>query len=145
LPVNGFTVGRDVTITMAGSGGTIVIPSAQVTHFAAKAMKKQTWSRPLNSPPQPIYMPDGWQGSVSVDRADSTLDTFQSTLESNFWNGRNTLAGTIMQTITEDDGSTTQFQFINAMFWIENVGDYAADGIVKQSIEFCSGERKRVA
>jgi hypothetical protein len=130
---------------MAGSGGTIVIPSAQVTHFDAKPIKKEAWSRPLNSPPQPIYMPDGWKGTIMVDRADATLDTFQAGLESAFWNGQNTLSGTIMQTITEDNGGTTQFQFINVMFWIEAPGAYAVDGIIKQTIEFCSGERKRVA
>lgn len=146
MPVNGFTVGRDVTITITGPGATtIVISSDQVTQFDAKAGKREVWSRPLNSPPRPVYMPDGWQGTIHVDRSDATLDTFLANLELNFWNGQNTLPGSVLETITEDDGSITQWHFPNCMFWVTDPGAYHADGIVQQRLEFCCGTRVRVS
>lgn len=146
MPVNGFTVGRDVTITISGPGNTsIVIPADQVTSFDAKPGKREVWSRPLNQPPMPVYMPDGWRGRVTIDRSDATLDTFLANLESSFWNGQNQLPGSVLETITEDDGSVTQWQFPQAMFWVDDPGTYHADGIVAQHLEFCAGQRKRVS
>lgn len=145
MPVNGFTVGRDVVVTMAGPGGAqIIIDSTQITNFDAKPHNRKEWSRPLNVPPMPIYIPDGWTGVVEVDRTDATLDTFQTSLEDTFWNGQNTLNGTILQTVTEDDGSITQYQFEGAMFWVDNPGNYKAEGRVTQHIEFCASRRRRI-
>lgn len=146
MPVNGFTVGRDITVTITGPGGnSIVISSDQVTSFDAKPGKRQVWSRPLNVPPKPIYMPDGWQGTIHVDRADATLDTFVNQLEQTFWGGQNVLPGSILETITEDDGSVTQWHFPNCMFWVNQPGTYHADGIVAQELDFCCGQRIRVS
>lgn len=146
MPVNGFTVGRDVTITISGPGNTsIVIPANQVTSFDAKPGKREVWSRPLNQPPMPVYMPDGWRGRVTIDRTDATLDTFLANLEQSFWQGQNQLAGSVLETITEDDGSVTQWQYPQAMFWVDDPGTYHADGIVQQHLEFCAGQRKRIS
>lgn len=145
MPVNGWSVGRDVTVTLAGPGGvSIIIPSSQVTHFDAKPLKREDWHRPLNSPPMPIYMPDGWRGTVEFDRGNNTLDQFQATLESNFWNGTNTLSGTILETITENDGSVSQYQFDGVMYWVDDPGNFRADSKVQQRLEFCAGTRTPV-
>jgi len=146
MPVNGYTVGRDVTVTISGAGGNnIIISSDQVTHFEARPVKRQDWARPLNLPPRPLYMPDGWQGTFEVDRADATLDSYQADLESEFWNGQNILAGTLLETITEDDGSVTQYQFDGVMYWVEEPGAFRVDGIVRQRVEFCAGRRRRTS
>lgn len=146
MPVNGYTVGRDVTITVTGPGNTsIVIPAAQVTQFEAKPLKREDWARPLNSPPKPLYIPDGWRGTVEVERQDASLDSFQANFEANFWNGQNMLPGSVLQTITEDDGSVTQWQFPQAMFWVEEPGVYKEPGPIKQRLEFCAGIRTRVS
>lgn len=146
MPVNGYTVGRDVTVTMTGPGGTtVVIPATAITNFDAKPHMRKEWSRPLNVPPQPIYIPDGWTGVIEVDRTDATLDTFQATLEDAFWNGKNTLSGMILQTVTEDDGSVTQYQYESVLYWVDNPGNYRAEGRVTQHIEFCSSRRTRIA
>lgn len=146
MPINGYTIGRDVTVTIAGPGGqAIVIPANQVTGFNAKPLKREEWARPLNSPPQPIYTPDGWRGTIDVDRQDATLDTFQSNLEAAFWGGQNTLSGTVLETITEDDGSITQYQYNSVMYWVEDPGSYRTENLIKQRMEFCAGQRIRVA
>jgi len=146
MPVNGYTVGRDVQIVMNsptgnGVGGT-VIPPDQITSFDAKPMKKEVWARPLNSPPQPIYMPDGWKGTIEVDRMDATLDTYQATIEGNFWQGTNTASGIVTETITEENGNQTVIQYNGCMFWVEDPGSYKADGNIVQRVEFSAGERK---
>lgn len=146
MPVNGYTTGRDVQVVLnqVGGGnltGNTVLSPAQITGFDAKPMKREVWARPLNSPPAPIYMPDGWKGTIEVDRMDSTLDAYQAGIEANFWNGVNLVSGTITETITEDDGSQTVIQFNNCMFWVEDPGSYKADGNVTQRVEFSAGQR----
>jgi hypothetical protein len=146
VPVNGFTVGRDVVVTIAGPGGTpIVIDAADVTHFTKRPLKKDDWSRPLNSPPIPLYMPDGWRGTVDVDRQDPTLDTFQANLEATYWAGQNILAGTMLESVTEPNGTNSQYRYDDVMYWVEDPGDASADKRVSQRLEWCCGTRKRVA
>jgi hypothetical protein len=146
MAVNSYTIGRDVTVTLAGPGGTTtVIPSTAITKFDAKPQKREEWSRPLNLPPQPLYMPDGWKGNLEVDRQDATLDTFQSNLEATFWAGQNTLSGTVLVSVTEVNGAVTQYRFDGCMFWVDDPGSYNADNKVTQRLEFCAGTRKRVA
>jgi hypothetical protein len=145
LPINGFTVGRDISVTVAGPGGTtIIIPSTAVTHFEKRPLRREDWSRPLNVPPIPLYQPDGWRGNIGVDRQDQTLDTFQAGIEAQFWAGQNTASGTILETITEVNGSTTQYRYDNVMFWLEDPGPGTADRRVQQRLEWCAGTRKRV-
>lgn len=146
MPVNGFTVGRDVLVTIGGPGGAnIVIPAFQVTKFTKRPLKKEDWSRPLNGPPIPLYMPDGWRGTVDVDRADATLDTFQAALEATYYAGQNTLSGTILESITENNGSNTQYRYDGVMFWIEEPGDAHQDKKIDQKLDWCASTRKRVA
>jgi hypothetical protein len=146
LPVNGFTVGRDISITLAGpGGGTIVIPASAVTHFTKRPLKKDDWSRPLNSPPIPLYLADGWRGTVDIDRQDASLDTFQANLEASYWAGQNILSGTMLESITETNGTSSQYRYDDVMYWVEDPGDGTPDKKVSQRIEWCCGTRKRVA
>lgn len=146
MPINGFTVGRDVTVTLAGPGGTtIVIPASEVTHFEKRPLRREDWSRPLNSPPIPLYQPDGWRGQVGIDRQDASLDTFQANLEAQFWAGQNILSGWILETVTETNGTQTQYRYDDVMYWVEDPGMATADRRVQQRLDFCAGTRKRVA
>lgn len=146
MPVNGYTTGRDVTVTIVGPGGTnVILDPTQVTQFDAKPLKKEDWSRPLNLPPIPLYMPDGWRGTIQADRKDSSLDDMQDAQELSFWAGQNMRSGTIMETITESDGSLTQRRFDNCQFWVEEPGAYHGEGKITQRVEFCASTRKVVA
>lgn len=146
MPVNGYTVGRDVSVNIVGSDGVqIIIPPDQVTHFDAKPMKREDWSRPLNVPPKPLYMPDGWRLTIEVDRKDASLDTYMSDLEQAYWAGENMLPGTIMETVTEDDGTTTQYRYDGVMLWVDDPGNYRADTRVTQRIVGAASKRIRVS
>lgn len=145
MPVNGFTVGRDTTVNMTGPNGTnIILPPDQVTNFDAKPLKREDVSRPLNSPPKFLYMPDGWRLTIEADRKDASLDQYMADVEQAFWAGAAVNAGTVFQTITEPDGSVTQWQYEGCQFWVEELGNYRADGKVAQRIEGAASRRRRV-
>lgn len=145
MPVNGYTVGRDITVNMVGPDGVqIILPPDQVTGFDKRPLKREDWSRPLNGPPQPLYMPDGWHITFDADRKDETLDTYQSDQEQAYWAGENMLSGTILETITETDGSVTQYRYDGVQFWVEEPGNAKADGLVKQRVTGAASRRRRV-
>lgn len=145
MPINGFTVGRDVSVQASAPGGaSMIIPSTDVVHFEKRPLRREDWSRPLNSPPIPLYQPDGWRGNIGVDRQDATLDTFQAGLEAAYWAGQNTQSSTILETITEVNGSITQYRYDGCMFWVEDPGPATADRRLVQRLEFCASTRKRV-
>jgi hypothetical protein len=145
MPFNGFTVGSDVTVSVAGPGGTaIVIPASEITAFDKRPMKREAVSRPLNGPPIFLYMPDGWRGTFGVDRQHSTLESFQAQLEASFFAGTNLLSGTILETITEPNGTTSHYQYTGVMLWVEDPGAAMAERKITQRVEWCATTLKQV-
>ena len=51
---------------------------------------------------------------------------------------------TLYQYVTEPDGSTSTYQFDNAVFKLVQAGSWRGDAAVKQRLEFFAARRKRL-
>jgi hypothetical protein len=144
MPVNSFSIGHDVAVDMIDPIlGTIVILDA-VTGFSAESQTKQITSEPLNGPPQFAETFNGWKGQIDFDRKSHTADAFFQALEDNYWNGINTLSGTITQTITEPNGVISQWKYVGATFKFGDAGKWKAQEKVAQKIDWMASQRKRI-
>jgi hypothetical protein len=74
MPVNGFSVGKDVSLSITNPNGNI--PSLALTSFTAKPMFTDIKSKRLDGKTYFGEIPDGWNGSFKLDRTDPTVDTF---------------------------------------------------------------------
>ncbi len=143
MPVNGFTVGRDVSLDIVGLNGPIRF--SLITGFNARPDTTDVKVKGLDGKTRHVMFPDGWTGTFDVERQDSTVDDIFAQLESNFYSGLNLPAISIMETITEVSGAVTQYRFTDVILRLDDAGAYAGDQTVKQRLSFMASRRMKVA
>ena len=144
MPVNNFTVGKDISVTIQTPTGQLDIAQG-ITDFSADPMFTELKSKPLNGIPIFGQIPDGWKGSFKLDRFNPRVDNYFAALEAAYYAGANQLAGTIYQTIQEPNGSITQWRFTGVILKLEKAGDFSGDKKVEQTISFMAAQRIKVS
>ena len=139
---SGITTGPDARFDILTPSGLLTLPT--LTDFKAKKIDHQVKINPLQGPPINLNFPNGWDGSFSVARMDSTLDDYFSALEAAQYAGANIAAGTIHQTITEVNGTLSQYMFQGVQLFFSDAGDYKALSDVMQSVSFVASTRTKV-
>ena len=138
----GFNVGRDgqvVAMHPLAPGG--VIATVNLTSFDAKKIQASLECKRLDGPPLYREIPNGWSGTIDFDRADSTLDDLANLDDATFWAGSPPVTGNIFQYITELDGSTSSYQYVGVAYKFSELGKYAADAAVKQTLSWKASQR----
>lgn len=143
MPVNNFSVGRDVSLDIVGPSGPIRF--SLITNFNSKQASKENTVKGIDGITRPVRFFDGWTGSFSVERQDSTVDDYFTQLENNYYAGINEGSVTITETITEPNGAITQYRYTGVLLKLDDAGSWAADNTVKQSISFMASRRLKVA
>lgn len=143
MPVNNFTVGRDVTLTVMTSKGQLTF--AGLTDFTADPVTTDLKSKRFNGRVVHGIIPDGWKGSFKLDRVDSTVDDWWAQLEADYFNGVNQTSGTILETIQEASGAVTQWRYTGVILKLEKGGDKGGDKKTEQTVGFTADGRDKVA
>ena len=131
MPVNNFTVGKDVSIVIQTPTGNLTIPG--LTDFTADPNWTDLKSKPLDGVPIHGYIPDGWKLSFKWDRTSPVLDNYFAQLEAAYFAGGNQLGGTVYETIREADGSISQWRYTGVVIKLDKGGDFSGDKKVEQS------------
>ena len=126
MPLNGFTVGRDVSTNIQTPSGALTLGG--LTKFTSKPETTDKKVKLLNGRTKHLIFPDGWVGSFECERQDSTIDDFIAAQEANYYAGQNLLPSTITETINEVSGAVTQYQYVGVIFKLEDAGDFAGCG-----------------
>jgi hypothetical protein len=143
MPLNGFSVGRDIATNIQTPTGTLAL--SLITKFTSKPETTDKKVKGIDGRTRHLIFPDGWTGSFEVERQDSTIDDFFAAQEADYYAGLNLLSSTITETITESDGSTSQYMYVGVIFKLDDAGDWAGDETVKQKISFMAEQRIKVA
>jgi hypothetical protein len=144
MPMNGYNIGRDVTLSIVTAGnGTLNFN--KITGFQSKQ----------NSTDQEIPRLDGitdilrfykpWTGSFTIERQDAVLDNYFAQLEANFYIGAVENGVSITETIQEVSGALTQWRFQNVLLKYDDAGDYRSDKSVSQAVSFLASRRIKIA
>jgi hypothetical protein len=142
MPINNFSVGRDITLTVVTSSGPLNLNL--VTGFKSKQDSQENKIKGLDGITRHVRFYDGWSGNFNIERADSTVDDYFSQLEANYYAGINELPATITETIQEPNGAVTQYRYLNVLLKLDDAGDWAGDKSVKQTISFVAAQRQKI-
>lgn len=146
MPVNGYSVGRDVSLAVILPGGQALnIGGDSITNFKSKQDTVDDRRRPINGKRKIVRFFDGWSGSFAVDRQDSTLDDYFAALEAGFFAGQNEQPVSITETIQELSGALSQYRYTDVLMTFEDAGDVAGDKVVTQSVTFTASRRLKIA
>ncbi|WP_435018493.1 hypothetical protein TA3x_000467 [Tundrisphaera sp. TA3] len=143
MPVNSFTIGKDISFTLVTSKGTLVIDG--LTEYSIKPKNTILNHKDLNGEQEHGVIPDGWDISIKLDRKNPALDNYFAQAEADYYAGINNPAGTIIESIQEKNGSVSQFRYTKVIVVFDDAGGYKGDSLVPQSLMCHATRRIKVA
>ena len=143
MPINNFSVGRDLTLTIVTPSGPLNLNL--ITGFDSSPDMPEIRVKGLDGITRHARFFDGWHGSFSIERSDNTVDAYFAQLEANYYAGFNELACTITETITEASGAVSQYRYLNVLLKLDAAGSWAGDQTVKQKLSFVAARRMAIA
>src|SRR5690348_5919360 len=143
MPINGYTTGRDLTLTIVANGEPVSFD--QITGFQSKQEKIIKKVKGLDGVTRNISFPDGWSGRFNLERQDRTLDDFFNQEEADYYQGVDRGEITITETVTEVDGSVAQYRYRGVQLMLDDAGEFKGDNTVTQTLNFTSTRRVTIA
>lgn len=143
MPMNSYSVGRDVSLVIVGANGPLAF--SQITGFQSKPDITDKKVKGLDGVTRHLRFPDGWSGTFDIERQDSTLDDYFAQVEANYYAGVNEQPVSITQTIREVNGSITQYRYMNVLLTPDDAGSWKGDDSVKQKLKFVAERRIKVS
>jgi hypothetical protein len=143
MPLNGYSVGRDLSLDIIGPNGPVNLN--QIVGFTAKPDVTDKKIKGLDGITRHLRFPDGWSGSFDLERQNNVVDDYFSTLEANYYAGLNENPATITETIQEVDGSVSQYRFLQVLLTLEDAGSFKGDDTVHQKVRFVAARRVKVS
>lgn len=144
MSVDGFTTGRDITISfITPEVGPLSL--SLITNWNAKQISSTQSPVGIDAEVRHARFFKGWSGSFKLERRDSTLDDYFALLEAAYWSGVDSKSASMTVTIAEARGNVTQWRFTKVLATYDDAGDYAGDATVKQSMSFLASKRFKIA
>lgn len=144
MPQQGYSIGRDVTLVVTLPDGT-TLRLSKVTGFNAKQDTADQKIQAMDGQVDHLRFYQGWSGSFKIERRSAVIDSYFAQLERNYYAGADEPPATLQQTITEPNGSVSQFRFERVLLKYDDAGDWAGDKSVNQSVSFMAATRKQQA
>lgn len=143
MPMNGFSVGRDVSLSIVTANGPLRL--SLITAFSSKPNLAESRVKGLDGITRYLRFPDGWSGTFEIERQDSAVDDYFAQLEANYYAGINEQPATITETITEPNGSVTQWRYTGVLLKLDDAGNFQGDQTVKQRLSFVAARKIKLA
>ncbi|MDR3473339.1 MAG: hypothetical protein P4M09_16895 [Devosia sp.] len=142
MPLNGFSVGKDVVLDIVGTGG--IQNFSLITGFSSKQETTSIQIMGLDGVLRPLELPKGWTGEFDIERQNSVVDDYFAGLESSYYGGVNIQSASITETISEPTGAVTQYRYTGVSLKLTDAGAWKGDASVKQKLSFVAGRRLKV-
>jgi hypothetical protein len=144
MPMNNFSVGRDLTLVIVGRSGTVqAFPLMK--KFDAKQETVSVKIRAISGAVYHLEIPDGWKGSMEFERQGELIDSYFSSLESDYYAGVNIGNAYLTETVTEPDGSTSQWRYTNVVFKYSDAGMWESDKAVTIKMDWSASQRLQLS
>jgi len=143
MPIGDFSVGRDIALTIVTASGPLTLN--MITGFHRRQETVEVKVKGLDGVTRHVRFFDGWNGGFDIERADSTVDDYFAQLESNYYAGINEQPGTLTETISEVNGSLSQYRYLGVLLKYDDAGSWAGDATVKQKLSFVASQRQKIS
>lgn len=144
MPVGGQTVGRDISLVVVTSRGTLNIPPAAITGFSSAPNNGVDKRKGFDGKTRTLISPGDWQGSLDIDRFNSAIEDYWAQIEADYYAGLDTAYGTIQETIQEPNGSITQYRYEDMALDLKDLGSKTADQAVTIKLDFHASRRTKI-
>ena len=143
MPVNGYSVGKDVSLDIVDPNlGIMRFPVR--TGFEAKQKTVDIEVKRLDGIVDHVIMPSGWTGTFDYERGSGALDDYFAFVEAAYYAGAPSGTLSITQTIVNPNGSISQYRFDRVVVKYDDAGSWKGDATVKQKIAWMASKRLKV-
>jgi hypothetical protein len=143
--LNGFNTERDISLAIydpiTGSTQNFAIK----TGWDRKQLTTRIQVKGLNGIVYYAEDPEGWEGSLDLERGSSVLDDFIASLENVYYTGGAINGSTIVESIGNPDGTTSQYRYEGCAFKLSEAGKWEKGAAVKQKLDFVCSFRRKIA
>ena len=145
MPGNHFNIGSDWTVDLFDPllGG--VQTFALITGFSKRQTTNRVTSRGLDGMRRDYDIPDGWEGTLTFDRASANLDDYFARKEQAHYDGIVIPPCSITETVREVGGGVTQWRYEGVTLSMSQGGEARGDAKVEQTVDFVASRRRRVS
>lgn len=139
MPANGLSTGIDHKLSFNDING--VQQFVIIESFTAKEDATVGKEIAMDGNVRHPKFHEGWSGSFVLQRSNNVMDNYIALQEASYYQGVDQLPMTITETITETDGSISQYQYTNVVVSLDSAGNWSGTEIAKQNISFMASRR----
>lgn len=138
-----MNIGKDVAVDITlPSGDHLRI--GNITMFDRKPKVKKLGSNGIDGVPRMAVLPEGWTVTFEADRQGPEADDWWAALEEAYYAGDVIRNATITETITETDGSLSQYRYEGVALHFTDAGRFTSNEFVKVKFEGEASFRKKI-
>jgi hypothetical protein len=141
MPINNMSIGKDVSVVIITPTGALNIPAAAITSFSVQPVTDNESRMGMDGVMRSLVTPTGWKGAFDVDRMNSSIEDWWASVEAAYFAGQNVPSGTITETITNPDGSISQYRYTGVVFDLNDLGAREPSKVIKQKLGFMASRR----
>ena len=143
MPVNNMSIGKDVSVVIITPTGALNIPAAAITSFSVQPVTENESRIGMDGVTRALVVPTAWKGSFDVDRLNSSVEDWWAGVEAAYFAGQNVTSGTITETISNPDGSISQYRYTGVVFDLQDLGNREPTKVIKQKLSFVASRRMK--
>ena len=133
MAVNGFAIGGDLQLVIVDTVQGLLTFNI-VTMTDLKQLTQRVKSVGLDGRTRYAELPEGWEVDVDLDKAGPQLLNYVAAYEDAYFNALPLGTITLSQTITEVDGTVSQYQLTGGAMKLNNAGTFKGNDKVAQKV-----------
>ena len=145
MPINGLSVGRDVTLDIIDPANGGLLAWAEITGFESRQMTKMLQSTSLDGSNNYAEIPQGWEVSFTLDRANNNVDAYFASVEDGYFTGVDYAGVQVTETITNPDGSVNQYRYEKLSLKLADAGAKTGDNHIKMKVDGKASRRRQIS
>jgi hypothetical protein len=146
MPINGMNTGQDYQLFFFDGATGNLVPLGDVQSVSIKQTVHTIRTSPYNNPTRYGFVPDGYHITFQITRTGPELENFLVAAENNFnSNGAIQKPGVLQQTVLNNDGSFSRYQYTSFVIYMPDHGEISKDKAVTLSLEGHASEKKPIA
>ena len=139
---NAFSLGHDIAVDFNLPQGPVRFTI--ITDVSRKQIVKDIESHGIDGICRYAKIPSGYEGTLEVDRGGPAFDRAIATLDQLYYSGAPVPYSSILEAITEPDGSLTRWRLAGVVFGAEDLGSWKGDSKVTQKLAWKASLRQEV-
>ena|SRR5215469_10513617 len=144
MPAAGMSLGVDYNFGLYDANTGAVVNLGDIQQIMEHRRKHDIDSKPYNGQPKFANISDGYEGTFRCVRTGPAMQNLQIFLDAKLNSGAPMLPGYINETIFENNGTLSKYQYVSVDFALVDAGDVSREKNVTITIHWRAADKVRL-